>query len=63
MIAIGRVHRIGQTRETHVHRYIVQDTVEDFIYRKRSEAAQRNLPFCEDILDDTFFRFLSDIFE
>jgi hypothetical protein len=30
--AVGRVHRIGQTRPTTVHRYIVRDTVEARIY-------------------------------
>lgn len=27
--AIGRVHRFGQTRQTHVHRFVVQHTVEE----------------------------------
>lgn len=26
--AIGRVHRIGQTRESHVHRFIMQESIE-----------------------------------
>lgn len=26
--AVGRVHRIGQTRDTHVHRFVVQRSVE-----------------------------------
>ena len=32
--AIGRVHRIGQTRETFVHRLITKNTIEDTIYHK-----------------------------
>eukprot|EP00029_Vermamoeba_vermiformis_P013409 TRINITY_DN832_c0_g1_i1.p1 TRINITY_DN832_c0_g1~~TRINITY_DN832_c0_g1_i1.p1 ORF type:complete len:1725 (-),score=428.66 TRINITY_DN832_c0_g1_i1:31-4932(-) len=29
---LGRVHRIGQTRETYVHRFVIQDTVEEKVY-------------------------------
>lgn len=32
--AIGRVHRIGQTRETFVHRFITEKTIESTIYEK-----------------------------
>ena len=31
--AVGRVHRIGQTRETTVHRFVVSGTIEEAIHR------------------------------
>ena len=33
--AIGRVHRIGQTKQTFVHRLVVRDTVEEPLFRMR----------------------------
>jgi len=40
--AVGRVHRIGQTKETYVHRFVIEDTIEERIdalqkQKKRSE--------------------------
>jgi E3 ubiquitin-protein ligase SHPRH len=36
--AIGRVHRIGQTRETFVHRFITRKTIESEIYEKITQG-------------------------
>ena len=44
--AINRVHRIGQTRETHVHRFLVEDTIEIEIANraeKKSETKSSSL--------------------
>ena len=35
--AINRVHRIGQTSKTYVHRYIIKDTIEEKIDKLRME--------------------------
>lgn len=39
--AIGRVHRMGQTRPTTVHRFYVKHTVEERIYHLFSNSADR----------------------
>ncbi|DBA05124.1 TPA: hypothetical protein N0F65_004974 [Lagenidium giganteum] len=44
--AINRVHRIGQTQQTHVHRFLVQHSVEERIFwlkRKRASSGARPL--------------------
>jgi hypothetical protein len=40
MQAIGRVDRIGQTTQTFVHRYLIQDTVEEKIDKLRMERQE-----------------------
>jgi SNF2 family DNA or RNA helicase len=40
MQAIGRVDRIGQTAQTFVHRYLIQDTVEEKIDKLRMERQE-----------------------
>lgn len=36
---IGRVDRMGQSRETHVHRFIIQDSVEENVQRMKAYKA------------------------
>ena len=31
--AIGRVHRIGQSKTTFIHRFLIRDTIEEVIYK------------------------------
>ncbi|KAL4857890.1 E3 ubiquitin-protein ligase [Chlorella vulgaris] len=37
--AVGRVDRIGQTRATHVHRFVVQHTIEENVHRLCQQRA------------------------
>ncbi len=37
--AIGRIHRIGQTRSTYVHRFIVEQSVEQNVARLYQERS------------------------
>ncbi len=36
--AVARVHRIGQLNETHVHRFVVRDSIEQVVYDMRLTA-------------------------
>ncbi|KAK9711590.1 hypothetical protein K7432_007738 [Basidiobolus ranarum] len=38
--AVNRVHRIGQTRETHVYWYILQNTIEEKIYERYQQKSK-----------------------
>ncbi|EFJ51898.1 hypothetical protein VOLCADRAFT_87560 [Volvox carteri f. nagariensis] len=38
--AVGRVHRIGQCRPTHVHRFVVVHTVEEQVYKLATARAR-----------------------
>jgi E3 ubiquitin-protein ligase SHPRH len=37
--AVARVHRMGQTKETHVHKFIIQNTIEERILLARRTGA------------------------
>ncbi len=39
MQAIGRVHRIGQTKPTYVHSFIVGNSVEENVFKLNRERA------------------------
>lgn len=49
VVAINRIHRIGQNRKTFVWRYLVDDTVEMKIDKLRREHQEDQL---EDLLND-----------
>ncbi|GFU38399.1 e3 ubiquitin-protein ligase SHPRH [Nephila pilipes] len=41
--AIGRVHRMGQTRETVIHKFVIKDTIEQNIYEIHKSDLSENL--------------------
>lgn len=44
--AVSRVYRIGQTRETIVHRFVVRESVEERIYRARHAPINQGIASC-----------------
>ena len=48
--AINRIHRIGQRSKTYVHRYLIQDTIEEKIDKMRIESQDDQL---EDALNES----------
>lgn len=40
MLAINRVHRIGQRKDTFVYRYLMRDTIEMNIFERRSQLSR-----------------------
>lgn len=40
---MNRVHRIGQTKETFVHRYLMNNTIEIILHEKRNDRSMNEL--------------------
>ncbi|QNP97813.1 YALIA101S12e01574g1_1 [Yarrowia lipolytica] len=54
--AIKRAHRIGQKSEVHVETLVLQDTLEEDIYRRRTEISDANDETPKEMVDDDQLR-------